>query len=72
MLAEEELVAIDLQSEGWKSYKQPYLWSLHSSAITCAAHNANVPEALWNKICDAGENQMSTFTGRVSKIFFAL
>lgn len=64
VLAEEELVAIDLQSEGWKSYKQPYLWSLHSSAITCAAHNANVPEALWNKICDAGENQMSTFTGR--------
>lgn len=70
VLAEEELVAIDLQSEGWQCYKQPYLWSLHSSAITCAAHNANVPEALWNKICDAGEQQMNNFTARVRIIIF--
>ena len=60
VLAEEEIVAIDLQSEGWQSYKPPYLNSLHSSAITAVSHVANVPEALWNKIVDVGEQQAQT------------
>ena len=64
VLVEEELVAIDLQSEGWKTYKAPYLASLHSSAITCAQHVANVPESLWTKVVDAGEAQSSNHSTR--------
>ncbi|ELT88587.1 hypothetical protein CAPTEDRAFT_166358 [Capitella teleta] len=64
VLAEEELVAIDLTSEGWQTYRPPYLSSLHSSAITCASHSSNVPEALWNKICAAGEPQFANCSVR--------
>jgi len=60
VLAEEEIVAIDLRSEGWQPFRPPYLNSLHSSAITAVSHVANVPEALWNKIVDVGEAQIST------------
>ena len=65
MLAEEELVAIDLTSEGWQAYRPPYLSSLHASAITCASHVSNVPEALWNKISAAGELQFANTSSRV-------
>lgn len=64
VLAEEELVAIDLTSEGWQTYRPPYLCSLHSSAITCASHASNVPETLWNKICAAGEQQFANCSVR--------
>ena len=67
VLAEEEIVAIDLETEGWPSYKLPYLCSLHSSAITCAQHVGNIPEQLVTKISDAGEQQMPNFSTRVSK-----
>ena len=69
VLAEEEIVAIDLETEGWPSYKLPYLCSLHSSAITCAQHVGNIPEQLVTKISDAGEQQMPNFSTRVSKTF---
>jgi lethal(2) giant larvae protein len=58
VLAEEEVVAVDLQSEGWQQYRPPYLCSLHSSAITAVSHVGSVPEALWTKIVDAGEGQV--------------
>jgi lethal(2) giant larvae protein len=64
VLAEEELVAIDLQSEGWQEYRQPYLCSLHSSAITAVTHSSNVPESLWNKVVEAGELQFAALTSR--------
>ena len=64
VLVEEELVCIDLTSDGWVPYKAPYLASLHSSAITCSQHVANVPEALWNKIVDAGEAQSGNHSSR--------
>lgn len=64
VLAEEELVAIDLQSENWPCYKLPYLASLHSSAITCAQHVTNVPPQLWTKITDAGEAQANGYSPR--------
>lgn len=38
VLAEEELVAIDLQSKGWKMLNLPYLVALHSSAVTCSQY----------------------------------
>lgn len=57
VLVEEEIVAVDLLSEDWPQFKLPYLWSLHSSAITCSQHFSDVPEDLWNKIIDAGNKQ---------------
>lgn len=38
VLAEEELVVIDLLSEDWKMMSLPYLVSLHASAVTCSQH----------------------------------
>lgn len=35
VLAEEEIVAIDLKDENWKMMNLPYLVSLHASAVTC-------------------------------------
>lgn len=57
MLLEEELVVLDLQTPGWPSVPGPYLAPLHSSAITCSAHVANVPAKLWARIVSAGEQQ---------------
>lgn len=57
VLLEEELVVLDLQTPGWPSVPAPYLAPLHSSAITCSAHVANVPAKLWARIMSAGEQQ---------------
>nr|XP_036875407.1 lethal(2) giant larvae protein homolog 1 isoform X3 [Manis javanica] len=57
VLLEEELVVLDLQTPGWPSVPGPYLAPLHSSAITCSAHVANVPAKLWARIVSAGEQQ---------------
>lgn len=69
VLAEEEVVVIDLLSEGWPAFRQPYLASLHSSAITTATHVANVPETLWNKILEAGESQTANLSSREWPIY---
>lgn len=57
VLLEEELVVLDLQKPGWPVLPAPYLAPLHSSAITCSAHVANVPAKLWARIVSAGEQQ---------------
>ncbi|XP_051023541.1 lethal(2) giant larvae protein homolog 1 [Acomys russatus] len=57
VLLEEELVVLDLQTPGWPAVPAPYLAPLHSSAITCSAHVANVPSKLWARIVRAGEQQ---------------
>ena len=49
VLAEEEIVAIDLTSEGWPTFRQPYLASLHSSAITTATHVAKCTRRTMDK-----------------------
>lgn len=64
VLVEEELVAIDLDSEKWPCFQLPYMNSLHSSAITCSQHISNVPEQLWTKISDVGQSQMAAFSKR--------
>ncbi|KFQ56517.1 Lethal(2) giant larvae protein 2, partial [Pelecanus crispus] len=43
VLAEEELVVIDLKTTGWPAVHPPYLASLHCSAITCSHHVSNIP-----------------------------
>ncbi|KAF5287521.1 hypothetical protein FQA39_LY04149 [Lamprigera yunnana] len=57
VLADEELVAIDLLSDDWKMMNLPYLVSLHASAITCSQHVSGVPEELWEQLKDAGRAQ---------------
>uniref|UniRef100_A0A670HXZ7 LLGL scribble cell polarity complex component 2 n=1 Tax=Podarcis muralis TaxID=64176 RepID=A0A670HXZ7_PODMU len=62
VLAEEELVVIDLMSPGWPSVQPPYLASLHCSAITCSHHVSNIPLKLWERIISAGSKQNSQFS----------
>ncbi|XP_072742817.1 lethal(2) giant larvae protein homolog 1 isoform X5 [Anoplolepis gracilipes] len=57
VLAEEEVVAIDLTNPEWKMMSLPYLVSLHASAVTCSQHVPNVPEELWEAIVAAGKAQ---------------
>ncbi|XP_074648928.1 LLGL scribble cell polarity complex component 2-like [Tubulanus polymorphus] len=59
ILAEEEIVFIDLVTKDWPTFRLPYLASMHSSAITCAQHISHVPEDLWNKIKEIGLGQDS-------------
>ncbi|CAG5134037.1 unnamed protein product [Candidula unifasciata] len=64
ILAEEELVVLDLESESWPAFRLPYLHSVHSSAITSTHHVSNVPEQLWQKIVDAGDAQNKNVSKR--------
>ncbi|XP_014664113.1 PREDICTED: lethal(2) giant larvae protein homolog 1-like [Priapulus caudatus] len=64
VLADEEVVLIDLETDGWPTFKLPYLQSPHASAIMCTTHCSNVPEALWNNIAAAGEKQGSIHSPR--------
>ncbi|XP_039300552.1 LLGL scribble cell polarity complex component 2-like, partial [Nilaparvata lugens] len=59
VLAEEELVAIDLAGEEWKMLCLPYLVSLHASAITCATYVSDVPADTWHDITQVGRMQNS-------------
>ena len=49
VLAEEELIVIDLITPGWPTYSSPYLASLHCSAIT-AQTTVSVTPQLYDKI----------------------
>uniref|UniRef100_A0A8C4ELM8 LLGL scribble cell polarity complex component 2 n=1 Tax=Dicentrarchus labrax TaxID=13489 RepID=A0A8C4ELM8_DICLA len=55
VLVEEELVVIDLQTEGWPVIQTPYLVPLHSSAITCSHHVSAIPLKLWERVIAAGD-----------------
>ncbi|XP_065162480.1 lethal(2) giant larvae protein isoform X2 [Atheta coriaria] len=57
VLAEEELVAIDLQSDDWLMMNLPYMVPVHASAITCSQYVSGVPDDLWNQLKDAGKAQ---------------
>ncbi|XP_037056589.1 LLGL scribble cell polarity complex component 2 isoform X5 [Peromyscus leucopus] len=62
VLAEEELVVIDLQTAGWPPVQLPYLASLHCSAITCSHHVSNIPLKLWERVIAAGSRQNPHFS----------
>lgn len=57
VLAEEEIVAIDLRDENWKMMNLPYLVSLHASAVTCSQYvtgklsKCNQNFAFWKHSC---------------------
>ena len=46
ILAEEEIVFIDLVSRGWPEWCAPYLMSLHASAITCLSHHSGLEQGV--------------------------
>ncbi|XP_023600501.1 lethal(2) giant larvae protein homolog 2 isoform X5 [Myotis lucifugus] len=62
VLAEEELVVMDLRADGWPPVQPPYLASLHCSAITCSHHVSNIPLKLWERIIAAGSWQNTHFS----------
>lgn len=67
VLAEEELVAIDLGHEDMKMILLPYLASLHASAVTCSYHASNVPAKLFESLKEAGLRQIQdVYSERVS------
>lgn len=57
VLAEEELVAMDLQSDDWLQINLPYFVSVHASSVTCSQYVSDVSEELWEKISVAGQKQ---------------
>lgn len=71
VLADEEIVVLDLHDENWAPYRAPYLASLHSSAITCSQHFSNIPESLWQKLVEVGNRQTKEpVSSRVSGTLF--
>uniref|UniRef100_A0A3B3TG38 LLGL scribble cell polarity complex component 2 n=1 Tax=Paramormyrops kingsleyae TaxID=1676925 RepID=A0A3B3TG38_9TELE len=57
VLAEEELVVVDLLSAGWPVMQAPYLAPLHCSAITCSHHVSSIPLKLWERVRAVGQLQ---------------
>ncbi|KAB7500068.1 Lethal(2) giant larvae-like protein 2 [Armadillidium nasatum] len=64
VLAEEEIVFIDLATEGWPVFKNPYLATLHSSAITCSSYISKVDTEIFEKIMAAGDSQKNGYSDR--------
>ncbi|XP_066560949.1 LLGL scribble cell polarity complex component 2 isoform X2 [Amia ocellicauda] len=62
VLVEEELVVVDLETEGWPVIQTPYLAPLHCSAITCSHHVSNIPLKLWERIRAAGQHQSAHYS----------
>jgi lethal(2) giant larvae protein len=60
VLAEEEVVALDLWDPGWRMFALPYLVSLHASAVTCLQLVSPVPTTLWEHLKQAGKVQEGT------------
>jgi len=65
ILAEEELVAVDLLTPGWPLYRLPYINSIHASSIISSSHIKSVPPSLWERIKTAGYSQHANFSPRV-------
>ncbi|XP_035619969.2 LLGL scribble cell polarity complex component 2-like isoform X1 [Oncorhynchus keta] len=62
VLVEEELVVIDLQTEGWPVIQTPYLVPLHCSAITCSHHVSAIPLKMWERVLSAGALQNTHYS----------
>jgi len=69
ILAEEEIVCIDLSTEDWPLVQLPYLVSIHASAITFTTFVSDLHEELWNNIIAIGNSQNeNNFSSNVSLI----
>ena len=58
VLAEEELVAIDLEDPDWLQFRLPYLASVHLSPITCCHLHSGLGGELIQKLEQIGAEQM--------------
>lgn len=65
VLVEEELVVVDLQTDGWPVFQTPYLVPLHCSAITCSHHVSSIPLKLWERVHAAGKLQNTSCSKKV-------
>ncbi|XP_035260615.1 LLGL scribble cell polarity complex component 2 isoform X1 [Anguilla anguilla] len=65
VLVEEELVVVDLLTDGWPVIQTPYLVPLHCSAITCSHHVSCIPLKLWERVLAAGALQSTHYSGRL-------
>lgn len=69
VLAEEELVAVQLNAENTPMLPLPYLVSLHASVVTCSTYVSDLPQPLWDDIVEAGKKQTDGhFSDAVSKL----
>lgn len=59
VLCEEELVAIDLATDDWKTWRSPYCYSIHSSAIMSCVHASYVNADAAAKIKSYGESVLN-------------
>ncbi len=50
ILAEEEMVAVDMTDDACPSMALPYLNAIHASAVTCLAHAADVDKDLYERL----------------------
>ncbi|XP_014241063.1 protein lethal(2) giant larvae isoform X2 [Cimex lectularius] len=57
VLAEEELVALQLNVENTPMLPLPYMVSLHASVVTCSNYISDIPQTLWDDIIAAGKKQ---------------
>ena len=57
VLAEEEIVFVDLRSERWPQFRLSHLSSIHSSGITSCQHYSDVPQDVYQSLLDAGIKQ---------------
>ncbi|XP_064105601.1 lethal(2) giant larvae protein homolog 1-like isoform X1 [Macrobrachium nipponense] len=62
VLAEEEVVFIDLETEEWPAFASPYLACLHSSAVTCSFLASSVSPDIYEKLKEAGEKQQGSLS----------
>ena len=57
ILSEEELVAVDLSSDGWPVHRAPYMATVHATAITCCTHVGKVDPDFYEELAKAGKKQ---------------
>ena len=66
VLTENELLAVDLTSDGWPLHRVPYLVNVSaSSAVTCCEHAAGVSDDVWANIITAGNSHNGQWSTKV-------
>ncbi|KAG8201923.1 hypothetical protein JTE90_027400 [Oedothorax gibbosus] len=58
ILLEEELIALDLESESWLPFKLPYLSIPHASPITCFQYISDVHKDMWKLLKTSGPKEI--------------
>lgn len=69
VMTENELVAIDLTSDGWPLHHMPYLLDVNAwSSVTCVQHAAGVSDAVWNDVVTAGSAELGRWSTKVCSV----